>query len=217
MTQDNNVKCWVDCWKASIQSNKAVTDELQAARWNERADQFAQNMDDERRQKRTADVLGFLEEAGFSPEDTCVLDIGCGPGTLSLPFARAGADVTALDISTRMLDRLRETAQNEGLRINAVECSWWSADIDKLGFRNKFDLVVASMTPAVKDVETFDRMMACSKQFCYYSGFVRREDTDRTRQEILRKILGEEPRNHSHGPGLVYPFMYSTCLVTGRF
>lgn len=212
MTQDNNVKCWVDCWKASIQNDRIVTDEMQAARWNERADQFAQSMDDERRQKRTAGVLEFLEEAGFSPEGARVLDIGCGPGTLSLPLARAGADVTALDISTGMLDRLRETAQNEGLRINAVECSWWTADIDKLGFRNKFDLVIASMTPGVRDVETFDRMMTCSRQFCYYSGFVRREETDGTRREILGKILGEEPHNHTRAPGLVYPFMYLYVL-----
>ena len=212
MTQDNNVKCWVDCWKASIRNDRIVTDEMQAARWNERADQFAQSMDDERPQKRTAGFLEFLEEAGFSTEGARVLDIECGPGTLSLPLARAGADVTALDISTGMLDRLKETGQNEGLRINAVEYPWWTADIDKLGFRNKFDLVIASMTPGVRDVETFDRMMACSRQFCYYSGFVRREKTDGTRREILGEILGEKPHNHGHGPGLVYPFMYLYVL-----
>ncbi|QYZ78872.1 class I SAM-dependent methyltransferase [Methanofollis formosanus] len=106
-----------------------------------------------------------------------------------------------------MLDRLRETARNEGLTINAIECSWWTADIDRLGFRGAFDLVIASMTPGVRDVETFDRMMACSKRFCYYSNFVGR-GSDTAHQEIFRNILGEEPRGHAHGPGLLYPFMY---------
>jgi len=210
MTPDNNVKCWVDCWNASAQNNRIVTDDLQATQWDERADRFVQNMDEERHRKRVADFFAVLEEAGFSPEDARVLDIGCGPGTLSLPLARAGADVTALDISTRMLHHLRETAKNEGLRINAVECSWWSADIDKLGFREKFDLVIASMTPGIRDVESFDRMMACSRQFCYYSRFVGRVGTDGARREIFRKILGEEPENP--GPDMVYPFMYLYVL-----
>lgn len=210
MTSDTTVKCWIDCWNASAQDSRLVTDDLQAIHWDERADRFVQNMDEERHRKRVADVFAILEEAGFSPEGARVLDIGCGPGTLSLPLARAGADVTALDVSTKMLDHLRKSAQNEGLRIDTAECSWWSADIDRLGFRERFDLVVASMTPGIRDVETFDRMMACSRQFCYYSRFVGRGGTDRARQEIFRRILCEEP--DSPGPDMVYPFMYLYVL-----
>lgn len=211
MIQEENVKCWVDCWKASNPKKMVVSDESMAERWNRRSAEFARHTGGEKGQKRTADVLGLLEEAGFSPAGAKVLDIGCGPGSLSLPLACAGADVTSLDISTGMLDRLREAARQEGLKINAIECSWWTADIDKLGFRNTFDLVIASMTPGVRDVETFDRMMACSKRLCYYSNFVGRSP-DTARQEILGKILGEKPHGHGHGPAMLYPFMYLYTL-----
>lgn len=207
MSQDTNVQSWTDCWNASARTTESMTDESLAAVWNKRSDTFAREMDGEKRQKRMTEVLGLLKEAGFSPKGTKVLDIGCGPGTLALPLARAGAEVTALDISTGMLDRVRTAAEQENLKITTQECSWWTADIDALGLRKSFDLVLSSMTPGVRDVETFDRMMACSKGFCYYSNFISR-DPDPVQQEVYSRILNEVPRGNAHGPGMLYPFMY---------
>ena len=173
--------------------------------WNKRSGRYAQNMEKDRRQKKTDDILGFLDECGFDPEGARVLDIGCGPGTLSLPLARLGADVTSLDISSGMLDRLKDAVKQESLPIDIIECSWWTADIDELGFRNEFDLVIASMTPGIRDAENFDRMMACSKKRCYYSNFLRREE-DKAYREIRSSILGESSENTMNG--VIFPFMY---------
>jgi 2-polyprenyl-3-methyl-5-hydroxy-6-metoxy-1,4-benzoquinol methylase len=41
-----------------------------------------------------------------------VLDVGCGTGNLSLKFLMLGSEVTALDISQRMLDILRSKVPN---------------------------------------------------------------------------------------------------------
>lgn len=43
------------------------------------------------------------------------LDVGCGTGAVSIPAARRGADVTAVDIAPRMIERLIARAQREGL------------------------------------------------------------------------------------------------------
>ncbi|MDQ6781882.1 MAG: class I SAM-dependent methyltransferase [Actinomycetota bacterium] len=50
-----------------------------------------------------------------------VLDCGAGTGFLSLMAARQGHQVTALDTSPRMLERLRGRAVIEGLAIEVVE------------------------------------------------------------------------------------------------
>lgn len=173
--------------------------------WNKRSVSYARNMEKDRRQKKTDEILAFLDECGFDPEGSRVLDIGCGPGTLSLALAKLGAEVTALDISSGMLDRLKDSVKQESLPIDILECSWWTADIDELGFRNEFDLVIASMTPGIKDVENFDRMMACSKNLCYYSNFLRREE-DKAYREIRTSILGERSENNMNG--VIFPFMY---------
>lgn len=215
---NENALKWAEFWNASVQKSGVVTDEMQAARWNEMAEGFGRNMVGERKERRMADLLSVLREAGFSPEGANVLDIGCGPGALSIPLARAGAKVTSLDIATGMLDRLRGTAKDEKLDITPIECSWWSADIDQLGFRKKFDLVIASSTPAIKDAETFDRMMACSKKFCYYNGFIGGNPRTAPERKPLAEVLGfEERKSHAFGPGgrgahgglgILFPFMY---------
>lgn len=44
-----------------------------------------------------------------------VLDVAAGSGGLSIPAARSGADVVAVDISPTMIDRLAARARSEGL------------------------------------------------------------------------------------------------------
>lgn len=206
MQQKDNISNLVECWNKASSSGLNILDEGRMADvWNKRSVSYAKNIVKDKRRKKTEDILAFLDECGFNPEGSRVLDIGCGPGTLSLPLARLGADVTSLDISSGMLDRLKDAVKQESLPIDIVECSWWTADIDELGLRNEFDLVIASMTPGIRDVENFDRMMACSKNFCYYSNFLRRVE-DKTYRDIRASILGEASENTLNG--MIYPFMY---------
>jgi len=230
MVKNDNAQCWADLWKSSVKTPDKEADARQAERWNQRSDNFgkAREEGNDRQKKKADEVLKLLKKAGFSAKGAKVLDIGCGPGALSIPLARAGAKVTAVDIASGMLDRLKATAKNEKLDITAMEASWYTADIDKMKFRRKFDLVLASMTPAVRDLETFNRMMACSKKYCYYSNFIKRDMGGMAHPE-LHKILGDipvtghahGPKDHDHGPaghehgpgpGLVYPFMYLYTL-----
>lgn len=206
LQRKDNINNLIECWKKATGNGLTVLDEGRTAEfWNKRSGNYANNIDKDKRKKKSADILEFLKEAGFNPEGSRVLDIGCGPGTLSLPLARLGAEVTSLDISSGMLDRLKDAVKKEPLPIDIIECSWWTADIDALGFRNEYDLVIASMTPGIRDVENLDMMMACSKNLCYYSNFLRRGE-DRAYRDIRTSILGENSANNMNG--MIYPFMY---------
>jgi len=69
-----------------------------------------------------------------------VLDLGAGDGIATIPFLSLGAYVTAVDISSRQLDQLRERCVKFGQRID-VRCGD-VFDIMKDG--RKFDIVVAN-------------------------------------------------------------------------
>jgi SAM-dependent methyltransferase len=211
MIHEDDTQNWIDCWNASILRSDLITDEKQAERWSRKAGSFATDIDPERQKKKTSLLFQLLQEAGFSPEGAKILDIGCGPGSLSIPLAQAGSEVTALDISSGMLERLRETAEQEGLRIRTIESSWWTADIDAMGLRNGFDLVIASMTPGIRDVETLERMIACSRKYCYYSNFIR-ADPEKIPSDIYVRILGKTPKNNPFSSGFIYPFIYLYTL-----
>lgn len=219
MDQNDNIKYWSQCWKATTSAVQTEPDEDKVAeRWNQRWEKRPKRPEDggpgEEMMRRSAlETIGFLEENGFEIKGSKILDIGCGPGVLSIPLAKLGAEVTSLDISSKSLERVAEIAEKESLDVETMVCSWWSADIDELGLRNKYDLVIASRTPSINDAETLKRMMACSKNLCYYSSFLNVGE-NRAHMEILKLVSGEdEPdgmmRNRHHQAyTMFFPFMY---------
>lgn len=69
-----------------------------------------------------------------------VLEIGCGIGTDTLNFARAGASVTAVDISEESLRVARQRLAASGLG-NVVFCQANAEDLDQVVRPGAYDLV----------------------------------------------------------------------------
>lgn len=70
-----------------------------------------------------------------------VLDVAAGTGNASIPAARAGAQVTAIDLTPELLDAGRARAQREGLAFD-----WIEADAENLPFEDEsFDVVISSI------------------------------------------------------------------------
>jgi len=67
---------------------------------------------------RTNRAATIIEHLDLQP-GMAVLDVGCGPGRVTIPVARQigqHGSVTAMDIQTGMLERTKEKAEAEGLR-----------------------------------------------------------------------------------------------------
>lgn len=69
-----------------------------------------------------------------------LLDVACGTGNVARPAARAGARVTGLDLTPKLLDAGRARAQAEGLDID-----WREGDAENLPFdAGAFDRVTST-------------------------------------------------------------------------
>ena len=72
-------------------------------------------------------------------KDKMILDIGAGTGRVSVPLAKAGAKVTALDVSEEMLRQVQGKSKKGKVVIETVV-----GDAESLPFEdNSFDMVVA--------------------------------------------------------------------------
>jgi ubiquinone/menaquinone biosynthesis C-methylase UbiE len=79
----------------------------------------------------------FIQRIGI-PGGARVLDVACGTGNTALPAAKAGAEVTAVDIATNLLEQARQRAAAERLNIKFQE-----GDAEELPFPDhSFDRVV---------------------------------------------------------------------------
>ena len=70
-----------------------------------------------------------------------VLDVAAGTGNASIPAAKAGAEVTASDLTPELFDAGRKRAKAEG-----VELEWVEADAENLPFEDEsYDVVMSSI------------------------------------------------------------------------
>ena len=87
-------------------------------------------------EERTA-WKNMLSSALNRREQLEILDVGTGPGQLALMFAEMGHRVTAVDLSTNMLDKARKNALKRSLDINFIQ-----GDAEDLQFPDmQFDVV----------------------------------------------------------------------------
>jgi ubiquinone/menaquinone biosynthesis C-methylase UbiE len=82
----------------------------------------------------------IVERAGIQPGSQ-VLDVAAGTGNAAIPAARAGAHVTASDLTPELFDAGRSRAVDAG-----VEIDWVTADAEDLPFEDeRFDYVLSSL------------------------------------------------------------------------
>jgi len=82
----------------------------------------------------------LVEACGIGPGNM-VLDVAAGTGNASIPAAKAGAQVTASDLTPELLDAGRARAESEGLTLE-----WVEADAEHLPFEDaSFDVVMSSI------------------------------------------------------------------------
>ncbi|HID8538904.1 TPA: class I SAM-dependent methyltransferase [Stenotrophomonas maltophilia] len=91
----------------------------------------------------------FLDRLDLSDVAT-VLDVGCGPGLLSLPVAAQVSHVHALDYSTGMLDGLRAAIIRDGVSNVTPWALSWTDDWRDVP---RCDLAIASRSLMVPDLE----------------------------------------------------------------
>lgn len=135
---------WNQLWQES--RRKKSWAKKKESDWDQRAASFA------KRNLGSSYVLEFLGQLSPRPEWT-VLDVGCGPGTLSLPLALKVKQVTAVDFSPLMLEVLTKKACEEGSEnIQCIRAAW-EDDWDAAGIR-VHDVAIASRSLAVQDLRS---------------------------------------------------------------
>ena len=197
-TEVGSPEFWISQWKASLEGMACQTGRGYAGRdlWNRMAAEYGREaMRDSSRERETEGLVSTLEDRGLLRAGYRVLDIGCGAGGKAIAFAKRGAEVVALDFSEKMLERLRASVPAElAGGIQPVEADWEEVDLKKHGLEGSFDLVFASMTPAVQTPESFLKLHRASRRGCYFRGWAGR------RKDFLLAELWRHLRNEPMPP-----------------
>lgn len=168
---------------SKLWDNIPTEKDLEEARlyWNLRAGTF-----NEQDRDNCRDIQQILKRKGYDPTGKSLLDIGCGPGKCSVELAKGFEFVVGLDLSDQMILHARENARQGGRNNTAFySMAWEKTDLVKEGWQDRFHVVLASMTPAISNAATLEKMCQAGKELCILSSFVHRRDLKVELEEYL--------------------------------
>src|SRR5665647_1213636 len=129
----------------SLWLNDHAFNDRNANFWNLRAEEFNQSVSKNRSVSNREKKVELFLEKGLINSESRTLDIGCGSGQLAIALAKVVKEVVAMDFSEKMLDYAKINAKNAGVdNIRFVLSDWESFVLEE-----PFDLVIASMSPAI--------------------------------------------------------------------
>lgn len=147
---------------------------LQAEIWDGRAEAYENKTIP---QKDTHPFLKLLYEKAQPDSEMSILDIGCGAGQFTISLADQVKEAVGIDVSPKMIALAEKAARKRKLSNTGFFAGDWSEwDLESTGFKEKFDIVFAHMTPAICDYRTMEQMNDCAKGHCFLVKPARRKD-----------------------------------------
>jgi len=137
------------------------------------------------------------------PSPARVIDVGAGTGFLSLIAARLGHKVTAVDLSTQMLDKLQRSARREGLEIDVVVSAADGLEAAGSAARGSFDAVMErhllwTLPDPHKALEAWRRVVPDGRLLLVESVWGRIDPIEMVRQRVMHAVQTwrKQPPDH---------------------
>ncbi len=158
---------WREVWgrKYKERASAGIKTELGSEYWDKVAEDYSQwnKSNDYEYGRKAIEAMKEIINLDFE-----ALDIGAGPGTLAIPFAKAVLKMTAIEPSPVMRKYLLRNAREEGIQnIEVMNRSW--QEVDDFDIRKRFDIVACShLLWQFADVDKqLERMEHASRGYCY--------------------------------------------------
>jgi FkbM family methyltransferase len=165
---------WLELWRELIEANPHSPESGPIKRYKAYA---------HRKIFRPDPLLNFVLE--FVNGDTTIIDVGAGDGRWSIPLARKGAKITAIEPDRDMLNILKENVGEARISVDIVQTKWEDAAVEK------HDIVVsAHAIYADPDLSSFVRKMEeKAGKACFIA--IRLPPADGAIAELMNMIYGK--------------------------
>jgi 2-polyprenyl-3-methyl-5-hydroxy-6-metoxy-1,4-benzoquinol methylase len=94
-----------------------------------------------------------LSMQALRPEEFPILDLGAGTGRNSIPLARRGHPVDAIELTEKFTDFIRQANQRESLNIRVIQQDFF---VDLIDLRRDYQLII--MSEVTSDFRTSDQL-----------------------------------------------------------
>jgi SAM-dependent methyltransferase len=197
---------WNEVWKDQMKRSREASSARDCARiWESRESALKfWNTSKENRHRVEETTAGTK----FTHESR-VLDIGAGPGTLAIPFAKKVSHVTVVEPAEGMISVLREKMAEEGVEnIDIVAKRWEDVSVaDDLD--PPYDVVIASFSLGMPDIRAaIEKMIEACNGWIYLYHFAGETHWDRDCRDLWPRLHG---RDYQPGPksDVLYNVLYS--------
>ena len=185
-----NIKLSPQFWRDYVTLRKKSLPQKKVAsgkKWDQMAKRYQNFADDK-------DFVAELEwlktgmlNRNMLRSDLDVLDMSCGPGTHCFGFAEICHQVTAVDVSEKMIAQVEMQKKSRGTKNLTV----LRQDFADFQASDLYDTVFVSMSPILNELDNIDRLLAMSRRYLvltYWAGV--RENS--LFQRCYRLIYGTE-------------------------
>jgi len=175
---------WAEVWSNLLSCNQESRKMECASIWTskEKAEKYWKMV-----QKQQDRYLPIIDALPVS-KGTRVLDIGGGPGSIAIPLALKGAQVTVVEPAGGMVEVLKDNIRTHDVSTIEVIQSRWE-DVDASSFNDPFDLVTACFSLGMCDIaSSIEKMQAVTTGEIHLVWFQQRSSWEQTMVDLWPRI-----------------------------